>query len=588
MLARVQAQPLVALLGNSGSGKSSLVAAGLIPRLPPADWLTLTLQPRADLIDRLAAALLPLLYPDRAEQAGALARLSARLAESDYRLDHLLEGLPDRGTRRVLLVIDQFEELFTLGPDRQRQRQAVDLLLSSLHGGKTGPLRLLLVLRADFYGHCLDLVPLHQALDRWPPLALGPLGPDALLAAIVKPAEQAGLTLDDGLPETIVQDLGDEPGHLPRLQTALDELWQRSDRHRLTHAGYRAIGGVTQALARKADAVLAGYNAEGRDQVRRIFVQLVRPGEGAEDTRQRATRAQVGADNWGLVTQLADARLLVTGRDQAGHETVQLAHEALIRHWQQLRDWINEDRGFRRWQNKLREARERAEREAQAQARRRAERRLLYGLAIGLAGALILAGYAFWQRQIATLARDQAEGLINYMLFDLRDRLGPIGRLDLLEMVARKAGEYFERLPGDQGAAESERNRGVALDNIGDVRQAQGDLAGARASYEAGLSIRERLARQDPANAQWQRDLAISHIRIGLVRQAGGDLTGARESFEASLAILEPLTRQDPTNAQWRDDLGYVQGKLAEIEAQQKAGDAAGPTKKQRKTSGPR
>ena len=631
LLARLQGQPLVALLGNSGSGKSSLVAAGLVPRLPPEDWLVLSLQPRTDLIERLAAALLPLLYPDPAEQAGHLGPLTARLAEPGYRLDHLLAALPGRGPRRLLLVVDQFEELFTLCPDRARQRQAVELLLSLLPAGATGPLRLLLVLRADFYGHCLDHGPLQQALDHWPPLTLGPMGPESLLAAIVKPAERAGLTLEDGLAETIIRDLGDEPGHLPLLQTALDELWQRGDRRRLTHAGYRAIGGVSQALARKADDFLVGYNAAGREQLRRIFVQLVRPGEGAEDTRQRATRVQVGADNWDLVTKLANARLLVTGQDESGQETVQLAHEALIRHWQQLRDWITEDRGFRLWQNKLREARadwashgqdegyllrglrlaeaeerlaergdwlaaderdyiatsataqarERAEREAAAQARRRAERRLLYGLAIGLAAALTLAGYAFWQRDraerataVATLARDQAEGLINYMLFDLRDRLEPIGRLDLLTMVTDKAGEYFERLPEEEISAESESNRGVALNNIGSVRQAQGDLEGALAAYEAMLSITERLARQDPTNTQWQNDLAASYNKIGGVREAQGNLAGALAAYEADLAIAERLARQDPTNAHWQQDLLASHNDIGGVREAQ--GDLAG------------
>ena len=639
LLARVQSQPCVALVGNSGSGKSSLVAAGLLPRLPAEDWLTLSLQPRDDLIDRLAATLLPHLYPDPAEQAGHRADLSARLAEPDYRLDHLLEGLPDRGTRRVLLVVDQFEELFTLSADRQRQRRAVDLLLSALHAtlhatlhtGATGPLRLLLVLRADFYGHLLDLAPLQQALDRWPPFNLGPMEPAALQDAIVKPAERAGLTLESGLAETIVRDLGDAPGHLPLLQTALDELWQRRDRQCLTHAGYRAIGGLSQALARKADDFLAGYNAAGREQLRRIFVQLVRPGEGAEDTRQLATRAQVGADNWGLVTLLATERLLVTGHDLAGHETVQLAHEALIRHWQQLRDWINEDRGFRLWQNKLRDSRadwashgqdegyllrglrlaeareqlaergdwldgeerdyiavsldaqerERAEREAAARARRRAERRLLYGLAIGLAGALTLAGFAFWQRDraerataVATLARGQAEGLINYMLFDLRDKLTPIGRLDLLDGVARQAAAYFEQLPGERVSAESERNRGVALENVGNVRLAQGDLAGALAAYEARFAIAERLARQDPANAGWQRDLTVSHSKIGGVRQAQGDLAGALAAYEADLAITERLARQDPANAEWQRDLSVSHSQIGGV--RQAQGDLAG------------
>jgi hypothetical protein len=137
------------------------------------------------------------------------------------------------------------------------------------------------------------------------------------------------------------------------LEFALTQLWERQQYRQLTHAAYKAIGGVTQALARHADETLARFQDE-RERLRRVFVQLVRPGEGTEDTRQVATREQVGADNWNLVTELADERLVVTGRDAQGRETVEVVHEALLRHWQPLRQWIEQDRQFRVWQNRLR------------------------------------------------------------------------------------------------------------------------------------------------------------------------------------------------------------------------------------------
>ena len=306
---QVLSQPFVALIGNSGSGKSSLLGAGLLPRLPAADWCVISLQPRTDLFDSLAASLVPVLYPDPAEQAAQRDKLARLLGEPDYRLDHLLHSLA--GPRRVLLLVDQFEEVFTLSADRTRQRRVVELLLTLLRGDA---MTLLLSLRADYFGRCLDIDPLRQTLTRWPALTLGAMGEAALLAAITRPAERSGLSLEDGLAETIIEDLGDEPGQLPLLQTALDELWQRSDRRKLTHAGYRAIGGVAHALARKADEFLARYDTEGQDRLRRIFLQLIRPGEGEEDTRQLATESQVGAGNWELVAQLASARLVVTGR----------------------------------------------------------------------------------------------------------------------------------------------------------------------------------------------------------------------------------------------------------------------------------
>ena len=496
---QVLSQPFVALIGNSGSGKSSLLGAGLLPRLPAADWCVISLQPRTDLFDSLAASLVPVLYPDPAEQAAQRDKLARLLGEPDYRLDHLLHSLA--GPRRVLLLVDQFEEVFTLSADRTRQRRVVELLLTLLRGDA---MTLLLSLRADYFGRCLDIDPLRQTLTRWPALTLGAMGEAALLAAITRPAERSGLSLEDGLAETIIEDLGDEPGQLPLLQTALDELWQRSDRRKLTHAGYRAIGGVAHALARKADEFLARYDTEGQDRLRRIFLQLIRPGEGEEDTRQLATESQVGAGNWELVAQLASARLVVTGRIEqnptlgpawspklalendgispkqaldsktrlesiataAGETTVELAHEALIRHWQTLRGWIAENRAFRLWQNKLRDSRaewaghaqddgyllrgaklleaeerlaektgwlaedekafiaasaalrlrEADEKERQRRERERLQQRVLHTVAAALVVAFGLTGVAGWQWRVAEGRKEQAEANLLKMI----------------------------------------------------------------------------------------------------------------------------------------------------------------------------
>jgi tetratricopeptide (TPR) repeat protein len=306
---------------------------------------------------------------------------------------------------------------------------------------------------------------------------------------------------------------------------------------------------------------------------------------------------------------------VVTRHDAQGQDTVELIHEALLRHWPPLRQWVAENRQFRLWQNRLRQALddwqhhgqdpgallrgarlveaedwlhrqgERLsppeqhfiqvslnERERVIQARRRNQHRLIAGLTAGLIGALSLAGYAWIQRnraeqasEVAILARGQAEDLINYMLFELRDKLQPIGRVDLLDGASRKAAEYFETLPAPEASAASERNRGVALDNIGDVRQTQGDLSGARAAYEAGLVIAERLARQDPANTVLQRDLTVSYNKIGEVCQAQGDLTAARAAYEAGLAITERQTRQDPADAAWQRDLSISHNKIGDL-----------------------
>ena len=599
-------QPFVALIGNSGSGKSSLLGAGLLPRIPAADWRVISLQPRTDLFDSLAASLVPALYPDPAEQAAQREKLARLLAEPDYRLDHLLHTLA--GSRRVLLLVDQFEEVFTLNTDRSRQRRAVELLLTLLRGEA---MTLLLSLRADYFGHCLDLDPLRQTLARWPALTLGAMGEAALIAAITRPAERSGLSLEDGLADTIVADLGDEPGQLPLLQTALDELWQRSDRRKLTHAGYRAIGGVAQALARKADEFLARYDAEGQDRLRRIFLQLIRPGEGEEDTRQLATESQVGADNWELVAQLASARLVVTGRigqtdsvlktESVATTTVELAHEALIRHWQTLRDWITENRAFRLWQNKLRDSRaewanhaqdegyllrgaklleaeerlveksgwltedekafiaasaalrqrEADEKERQRRERERLQKRVLHTVAAALVVALSLTGVAGWQWKVAEAQRKEAE----------RQKEQATQNFD----KARQAvDEFFTAV------SENKLLNQPALEPL------------RKELLEKALRYYEDLGKQRGDDEQTQAELANAANRVGEIKWKLGDTVGAERAFRQYGDLSKRLAQSHPEQPEYLNSLATSHHQLGFL--LQTRGDSAGAREAYRKS----
>ena len=154
----------------------------------------------------------------------------------------------------------------------------------------------------------------------------------------------------------ILDDVGEEPGNLPLLEFALSLLWERLDQGWLTHDAYDEIGRVDGALARYAEEVYDSLAPEHQLAAQRIFIQLVQPGEGTEDTRRVARRSELGEGNWPLVQHLADKRLVVTGRDAAGQETVEVVHEALIRSWERLRGSIEEDRAFRVWQEGLRAA----------------------------------------------------------------------------------------------------------------------------------------------------------------------------------------------------------------------------------------
>jgi WD40 repeat protein/DNA-binding SARP family transcriptional activator len=367
----VQRRSMVAvIIGSSGCGKSSAVFAGLLPRLRDADdWLITDFRPGAEPFRALTSALLPILSPGLGDTDRLLEarKLADALVGGDLPLTDVaalaMEKQP--AARHLLLVVDQFEELYTLCPEPEMRRRFVDVLLAaveppgvarkSLGAARDAPLVLLLTMRADFMGQALAHRPFADALQE-ATVMLGPMNRRELRAAIEQPAEVQGAAFEAGLVERILDDVGEEPGNLPLLEFALTLLWERHSQGWLTHAGYEAIGRVEGALTRYADEVYEGLDEAEQAAARRVFVQLVRPGEGTEDTRRMATRAEVGEENWELVQHLADQRLVVTGRDAAGVETVEVVHEALIQGWGQLGAWMEVNRAFRTWQERLRAA----------------------------------------------------------------------------------------------------------------------------------------------------------------------------------------------------------------------------------------
>jgi energy-coupling factor transporter ATP-binding protein EcfA2 len=359
-------QRLIPVLGPSGSGKSSVVLAGLLPHLQ-ADprWLIATLRPGNTPFLNLSAALLPH-YEEQLTETG-------RLVESKRLADALQDGtltLPDVVARiatkqpdghHFLLVIDQFEELYTLNEPATRHPFLDQLIALSQAPPAPLPSHTLLTLRADFLGQALAYTPFADLLNSQPDIKLRPLTTDELERVIVEPAKVAGASFAEGLVGRILQDVGDEPGNLPLLQFALTLLWERQENGVLTHAAYEALDGVGGALAHYADEVLAELSEAEQEQVRRVFIQLVQPGAGAEDTRRLANRHELTQVNWAVVDKLATKRLIVTNRatlpDMAeGSDTIEVTHEALIQRWGRLQQWLEEDRDFRVWQERLRGA----------------------------------------------------------------------------------------------------------------------------------------------------------------------------------------------------------------------------------------
>ena len=354
----IQQHRFLAVVGASGSGKSSVVRAGLIPQLRQekgTTWEVTTLFPGDEPLKALARAVSPLLEPDTMDEIDRLVtinKLADAFAKHDVSLHDAGLRILDKqaGTNRLLLVIDQAEELYTVAKDEQQRRRFIDELLDA---SERGSWTVMLTLRGDFVGKALSYRPLSDRLQG-AQVNLGPMTRDELEQAITAPARQVALSFADGLVARILDDVGDEPGHLPLLEFVLKRLWEDRQGPELSHQAYDAMSGLQGAVAEKAEEVFGKLTALEQAAVKRVFLQVVRAGETGEDTRRRAAISEIGPAAMEVVKKLADERLLVTNRAMAGEETVEVSHEALICQWQRLQEWLKEDREFLLWRERLR------------------------------------------------------------------------------------------------------------------------------------------------------------------------------------------------------------------------------------------
>ena len=352
----VQSHSLVTLIGPSGSGKSSIIFAGLVPALRnEGKWMLANFRPGSEPFRALAAALLPLYETDLSQTDRLIEsrKLATALGQGKLLLADIISQIQEQQPidGQLLLMADQFEELYTLCSDPETRHLFLDMLLAGLSDQKS--LTVLLSLRADFLSQALDYRPFADRLQD-ADVKLGPMTRDELQAAIEQPAQAQNVAFEPGLVQRILDDVDQEPGYLPLLEFALTELWDQQVNGYLTHTAYETVGQVTGALTHYADQVYGGLNLEEQSQARHIFTQLVQPGIGTEDTRRLATQVELGQRHWSLVQRLATARLVVTNQTET--ETVEVVHEALIQHWELLRDWMAADHDFRIWQEKLRVA----------------------------------------------------------------------------------------------------------------------------------------------------------------------------------------------------------------------------------------
>jgi WD40 repeat protein len=365
LLKAVKSKTFVAVVGASGSGKSSVVFAGLVPWLRQDDstnWLTISFRAGNKPFEALAIALLPLCLSINFLQHNTThsedrrhlleQELTARLEHDRQALQKIVaEFAKQNPNSRLVLIADQFEELYTLCSESETQL-FLDVLLAAV--SLAPAFTLVITLRADFYGHALSYRPFSDALQG-AVLNLGPMSQAELHSAIEKPATKMKVKLEYGLSNRLIDDVWGELGNLPLLEFALTQLWERHHNGELIHEVYTEIGCVEGALAEYGEQIYAQLSEVDRQRAKRIFIQLVRLSEGTQATRRLATRSEV--NNWDLVTHLASARLLVTSRnDSTGEETVEIVHEALIKSWGRLEQWIQLDGDFRRWQEQLRAA----------------------------------------------------------------------------------------------------------------------------------------------------------------------------------------------------------------------------------------
>ncbi|MCP5091110.1 MAG: ATP-binding protein, partial [Gammaproteobacteria bacterium] len=335
----------LAVIGASGSGKSSLVAAGLLPRLRSGaiegsqDWCCFRFTPGESGDDPYMA--LAVAFKSELEAQGQRFGDVAKDLHDDPGIFANLVDLALKGRSKwadVLLFIDQFEELFTL-VSTDYQDPFIDWLANA---AKLDRVRIVVTMRADFYNRCLHWDRLTELLETGSYPLKAP-GPGALYEMVARPADRAGLVFEEGLANHILDDTGAEPGALALMAFALSELYEaREVDGRLTESAYEGFNGVPGAIAKRAENTFGKLDDETQAALGHVFRELVDVDEQGVATRRRTPWDRVSASEPAarLISVLTDARLLVTSRAESKTPVVEVAHEALLRSWPRLEKWI--------------------------------------------------------------------------------------------------------------------------------------------------------------------------------------------------------------------------------------------------------
>ncbi len=635
----VLAHGVAAMIGRSGTGKSSLVRAGLLPRLrrrdaagPGTVWDSLILRPGTSPLTELARVLSP--GPADEDGQDRFRRLERQAAEwRTDRPDTLARFLRDRmgqarlRVNRLLVVVDQAEELFARPwhvrdavaekAFRDDAEQFIKLLLGAADEGAAS---VALTIRSDYFDPLMHS-PLGPVLKETL-VQLGRIGD--LRPSIERPAAAVGLTFSPGLVEQIVAEVGADESNLPLLQHALQRTWELRPRGGpvMSADAYTESGGVAKAINQAAQACFDGLSAEEQAAAKRLFLRLVRPGEGNAHLRQRTPVPDDPVEQRVMDAFAApDRRLLFIGMN-AGRRQVEVAHEALVRGWPTLLEWVETSRERLRARDDVlqwlaqpettpemmpaRRLVQRAddllrdpgdvpvddlraiiERWVRRERWQRNRTRMIAGVVIvaltGLSAAALLEwrssaeesrhaeierGRAETERNHAeanlAIARDAASGLIFDLAQGLRDQTGvPVSALrKILDQAMTVLDKLTANSPDDNAMLQL---RAAALEELSITYASVGDTERQRDTAEQSATLWERLTKSAPGDVFLQRELSVSYDRVGDVLVDQGNMPAALKSYQDSQAIRDRLARTDPGNTGWQRDASVSDDNVGDV-----------------------
>lgn len=649
LLEKLKTSPFLAVIGDSGSGKSSLVRAGLVPALhrghfrdaaaASASWRVAVIKPGSDPFRELASGLLDLLdEATPAERMSTLDACAGQLGKGTQGLCNAISALVPKG-ERTLLIIDQFEEVFTQSHDPDERDRFIDTLLAASNCDGDRPLHTIVTLRADFYSQCFEHPTLPKVMSN-SQYAVRAIARDKLPEVIEKPAILAGIKLEPGLVEAILFDLGEGPGNLPLLEHTLLQLWKLRTGETLTHASYEEIGRVQGALEHHAEDVYGKFDEQEKLVARKLLLGLVVPTENAGPARRRAKIAEIlptggqreAAES--VLARLVDERLLMVrgasqgdgekaadeGEESRNDNEVEVTHEALLRGWRRLGGWLEEDREFLFWRQRAAAAFQAwtdAERDSGAllrgaplaEAQRWLETRgedLSEDGRTFIAASLVLA-----QRQkriraavtaviavigavaglfavVATQARNEAEDSLLLATNAVDEMLTQVGSEALkdvpqLEEVRQelldRARALYEQL-GQQGSSAPGLRLKTALApaRMATIQRQMGDT-GWRERLQSAITELDGMVSEEPKRPEYRLELSKIHDDMGWWMtespSEGGGLAEAAGHLDRAIELQEELVAADPANVEYVYELARSHLNRGTLRSKQEELDAA-------------